>query len=162
MAEDLDNVIKRNSEAVKNVKDQNALYSSYREMARAYKKKNLLLSGYAYDSKNYAQAAEYYYKAFENAADAGNKLSSLDGAASMYWNLGNKDKWCEVRLKQIELLSDKDKTRLYMDIANETKDRKRKKEMYQLALKYADQMAADIDVKAEVADRMKTYLYELD
>lgn len=158
MIEDLDNVIKRNLDNTKTEKDNENLYAAYREIARAYKKKNLLLSGFNYDSKNYAEAAEFYYKAYEYAPDAGKKLSSLDGAASMYWNLGKKDKWCDVRLKQIELLSDSDKTRLYMDIAHEMKDGEKKTEMYKSALKYAEKMSADVDIKAETIANLKIYL----
>lgn len=158
MIEDLDNVIKRNLDNTKAEKDNENLYAAYREIARAYKKKNLLLSGFSYDSKNYAEAAAFYYKAYEHAPDAGKKLSSLDGAASMYWNLGKKDNWCDVRLKQIELLSDSDKTRLYMDIAHETEDTKQKNEMYKLALKFADKMSADVDIKAETIANLKTYI----
>lgn len=158
MIEDLDNVIKRNLDSLKSEKDNENLYVAYREIARAYKKKNLLLSGFSYDSKNYVEAADYYYKAYQHAPDAGKKLSSLDGAASMYWNLGKKDKWCDVRLKQIELLSDSDKTRLYMDIAHETEDAKQKNEMYKLALKFADKMSADVDIKIETIANLKTYI----
>ncbi len=158
MIEDLDNVIKRNLDSLKSEKDNENLYVAYREIARAYKKKNLLLSGFSYDSKNYVEAADYYYKAYQHAPDAGKKLSSLDGAASMYWNLGKKDKWCYVRLKQIELLSDSDKTRLYMDIAHETEDAKQKNEMYKLALKFADKMSADVDIKIETIANLKTYI----
>lgn len=103
------------------------LYNAYRETARAYKKKNLIQSNYPYDSQNYAEAAAYYLKAAETAPDAGRKLSSLDGAASMYWNLDDKKQWCRVKLQQVPSVSDKDKTRLYMDIARETADKNSRK-----------------------------------
>ena len=131
------------------------LYNAYRETARAYKKKNLIQSNYPYDSQNYAEAAAYYLKAAEAAPDAGRKLSSLDGAASMYWNLDDKKQWCRVKLQQVPSVSDKDKTRLYMDIARETADKKQQKELYAKALAYAAQMSGDDDVRAETVNRLK-------
>ena len=131
------------------------LYNAYRETARAYKKKNLIQSNYPYDSQNYAEAAAYYLKAAETAPDAGRKLSSLDGAASMSWNLDDKKQWCRVKLQQVPSVSDKDKTRLYMDIARETADKKQQKELYAKALAYAAQMSGDDDVRAETVNRLK-------
>ena len=121
------------------------LYNAYRETARAYKKKNLIQSNYPYDSQNYAEAAAYYLKAAETAPDAGRKLSSLDGAASMYWNLDDKKQWCRVKLQQIPSVSDKDKTA----------DKKQQKELYAKALAYAAQMSGDDDVRAETVNRLK-------
>lgn len=168
--EDLNLFIKENSDALETIikanllfldrfnldsNDKEMLYGSYRETARAYKKKNLIQSPYPYDSQNYIEAAEYYLKAYENAPDDGRKLSSLDGAASMYWNLDDKDKWCKVKLKQAAVISDKDKTRLYMDVARETNDELKQKDLYKKAFEYVDQMSGDIDVKAETADKLK-------
>lgn len=131
------------------------LYNIYRETARAYKKKNLIQSDYPYDSRNYAEAAVYYLKAAETAPDAGRKLSSLDGAAAMYWNLDDKKRWCQVKLRQVPVVSDKDKTRLYMDIARETADTEQQKEMYAEALKFADQMSGDAERREETLKRLK-------
>ena len=85
----------------------------------------------------------------------GRNLSSLDGAASMYWNLDDKKQWCRVKLQQVPSVSDKDKTRLYMDIARETADKKQQKELYAKALAYAAQMSGDDDVRAETVNRLK-------
>lgn len=171
--EDLNLFIKENPDALETIIKANLLflerfnlsadkkemlYGTYRETARAYKKKNLIQSNYPYDSENYAEAAEYYIKAYENAPDDGRKLSSLDGAASMYWNLDKKEKWCKVKLKQAEVISNKDKTRLYMDVARETNDAVQQKELYRRAFEYVDQMSGDVDVRAEVADRLKKLL----
>lgn len=139
----------------KGLDGKEVLYVVYREAARAYKKKNLILSNYPYDSQNHVEAAEYYIKAYESAPDEGRKLSSLDGAASMYWNLDKKDKWCKVKLKQADIISNKDKTRLYMDIARETTDDAQQEELYKRALEYVDQMSGDLDVRVEMADRLK-------
>lgn len=135
--------------------DKEVLYMAYRETARAYKKKNLIMSNYPYDSQNYIEAADYYLKASEVAPDDGRKLSSLDGAASMYWNLDNKTKWCKVKLQQAEIISDKDKTRLFMDVARETVDDDCRKALYQKALDYAEQMSGDVDIKAEMISNLK-------
>ena len=135
--------------------DTAGAYPGVEAEARAYKKKNLIQSNYPYDSQNYAEAAAYYLKAAEAAPDAGRKLSSLDGAASMYWNLDDKKQWCRVKLQQVPSVSDKDKTRLYMDIARETADKKQQKELYAKALAYAAQMSGDDDVRAETVNRLK-------
>ena len=117
--------------------------------------KNLLGSGYPYDAKNYEMAADYYLKAFDKAPDSGTKLSSLDGAASMFWNLDQMQNWCRVRLQQAELLSDKDKTRIYMDIARETADGEAQRSYYRLALKYASFMAAAPNIRDGIVAVLK-------
>lgn len=100
-------------------------------------------------------AADYYLKAFDKAPDSGTKLSSLDGAASMFWNLDQMQNWCRVRLQQAELLSDKDKTRIYMDIARETADGEAQRSYYRLALKYASFMAAAPNIRDGIVAVLK-------
>ena len=138
--------------------DKENLYNIYRETARAYKKKNLIQSNYPYDVQNYAEAAVYYLKAAEKAPEAGQKLSSLDGAASMYWNLDDKEQWCRVKLQQISIVSNKDKTRLYMDIARETMDMAQQRELYAKALEYVGQMSGDDEVREKTAERLEKLL----
>ena len=61
----------------------------------------------------------------------------------------NGASWCR------EYFSDKDKTRLYMDIARETADTEQQKEMYAEALKFADQMSGDAERREETLKRLK-------
>lgn len=77
-------LISKTGDRANNANDRNIIYEAYRSIARCYKNKNLLGSGYPYDAKNYEMAADYYLKAFDKAPDSGTKLSSLDGAASMF------------------------------------------------------------------------------
>lgn len=158
---EIDNIIALNkiliskSNDMNNANDRNIIYEAYRYIARNYKNKNLLGSGYAYDSKNYELAADYYLKAFEKAPDNGTKLSSLNGAASMFWNLDKMQEWCQTRIKQAELLSEKDKTRIYLDVAREIEGSGEQQKYYQLALKYAPKMSADIDIRNEIIATIK-------
>lgn len=171
--DELNNFVKENSDALETIVKAGQLfldkftksskemrYGAYREIARAYKKKNLVQSNYPYDSQNYIEAAEYYLKASKTAPNDGRKLSSLDGAASMYWNLDDKSQWCKVKLQQAEVISDKDKTRLFLDIARETADAKHEREMLVKAYEFAPQMSGDVDVKAETIDRLKKMIGE--
>ena len=148
-------LISKTGDRANNANDRNIIYEAYRSIARCYKNKNLLGSGYPYDAKNYEMAADYYLKAFDKAPDSGTKLSSLDGAASMFWNLDQMQNWCRVRLQQAELLSDKDKTRIYMDIARETADGEAQRSYYRLALKYASFMAAAPNIRDGIVAVLK-------
>ena len=158
---EIDNIIALNKILISKSNDDNSpngrniTYEAYRYIARGYKNKNLLGSGCAYDSKNYEMAADYYLKAFDKAPDSGTKLSSLDGAASMFWNLDKMQDWCKIRIKQAELLSDKDKTRIYLDVAREIEGAGQQEKYYKLALKYAPKMAADIDIRNEIIATIK-------
>lgn len=87
-------------------------YRIFRKAAKEFKNKNMLNSGCAYDLDNYKTAAYFYEKAFEVAPNNGEKLSSLEGLASCYWNMEDKAKWCEVKEKQLELLNKQDQPRL--------------------------------------------------
>ena len=148
-------LISKTGDRANNANDRNIIYEAYRSIARCYKNKNLLGSGYPYDAKNYEMAADYYLKAFDKAPDSGTKLCSLDGAASMFWNLDQMQNWCRVRLQQAELLSDKDKTRIYMDIARETADGEAQRSYYRLALKYASFMAAAPNIRDGIVAVLK-------
>ncbi len=107
-------------------------YLCYREIARARRKMNEIGSGYHFDMKNYHESARYYHKAFELAATPEEKLTSLDGEASCYWNLGNKQKWCDVKEQQIDYISEKDRLKTVLEIAREQKNEERKNNLLRL------------------------------
>ncbi len=107
-------------------------YLCYREIARAKRKMNEVGSGYHFDMKNYYESADYYHRAFELADSSAEKLSSLDGEASCYWNLGNKQKWCDVKEQQIDFISEKDKVRAVLEIAREQKNEERKNQLLRM------------------------------
>ena len=55
-------LISKTGDRANNANDRNIIYEAYRSIARCYKNKNLLGSGYPYDAKNYEMAADYYLK----------------------------------------------------------------------------------------------------
>ena len=107
-------------------------YLCYREIARARRKMNEIGSGYRFDMKNYQESARYYHKAFELAVTQEEKLTSLDGEASCYWNLGNKQKWCDVKEQQIDYINEKDRVKMVLEIARELKNEERKNNLLRL------------------------------
>lgn len=98
-------------------------YYSYREIARAKRKMNEVGSGYQFDMKNFEAAAAYYRQAYALAPNAAEKISSLEGEASCFWNLGNKQKWADIKEEQLPYLDEKSRQYAETQIECELKNR---------------------------------------